>query len=236
MTKHKSLAPVGALPAAVVSWLAGLPCSHARHDRAQRFVDYWMRDSAGVGELERAWSKIERAALSEDALISLFLSIPDAPRAEPYPGILGRRDVDAGEERRRNNASRKHISELRASLSYEALQRYAADAAASGPGAVQAYRDLTGQVRELLTGLSALDRMLELIDPTAKVETKHYASPELAQKNYRRAVASLNRFLDKPQHAALSFIAAVNCPDYPVPRNTLSKIWRRSEDNGGISL
>lgn len=232
MTKRKSLAPPGALPAAVVSWLDEFQRRGARHDRAQRFIDYWMRDSAGVGELERAWSKIERAALSDDALVSLFSSIPDAPRAEPYPGILGRRNVDAGEERRRNKASRKRIAELRPSLSYEALQRYAADAAASGLEAVQAYRDLAKQVRELQTGLSALDRVLELIDPTAKVETAHYASPDLAQKVYRREVANLNRFLDTPQHAALSFIAAVNCPDHPVHRNTLSKIWSRSGDNG----
>src|ERR1044072_9293906 len=173
-----------ALPPGVARWLGGIGRANAHAARALRFVVYWHQSPEDAETLGCAWSSIERAAISEEKLIGLFMSLPDVPTVDQYPAIHEPRSVDAGEELRRNRKTRKHIDAVIASLSGNALRRYAGDAKATGEQAVAAYQAVAEAKRELQSGLRAYDQMLERIEPAAKLPTAHYASTNLATKNY----------------------------------------------------
>lgn len=220
------------IPVAVGEWIVSR--QRARSDdphvqRGARLVDHYRQGDAEAKELSDAWSRLARAARSDDDLVAFFAAFPDGPEAEPFARVFGRRHVDAGEERRRYKVNEKRARALLPALQYENLQRLAADAQATGARAVAAYRSFALLRRDLVRGLSAYAELLDCLDPTAKLLTQQYASTNISLTNYRHQLARLNRYLSTPAHAAIAAMAQINCPDHQVLSNTLGQIWRRGD-------
>ena len=220
------------IPTAISGWLVSRlgSCQDDPHvQRGRRLVEYARRGDAEERELSAAWSKLARAAHSNDDLVALFAAFPDGPDAEPYARVVGKRNVDAGEERRRYRDKAKHARALRRLLEPASLKRIAADAQATGSAAVELYQDIAGRRLELMPAIFDLAALLDSLDPSAKVPTKHHTSAAIGVTNYRNQLAQLNRFLTSNQHAAIVTIARANYPAYRIKRSALSKICGRGD-------
>lgn len=221
------------LPGVVAEWLAAQPrTGKARRyfDRAERFERAWRVSPEAANRLQKAWLTLEREALNEDALLTLFIVMPDAPDDEPFPLVFGRRNVDAKEEKDRYTEMRGHAVALAEFLGSRAWNHLASDCGATGSEALWYYIKFRNSSVGIVPALRALASALEHVDPTAKLLNKQATASNRAEQNYLRQIAGLNRYLSRPKHAALSYIAAVNCPDHPVDSNRIQKIWNACED------
>ncbi|MGA3845978.1 hypothetical protein ACI2UC_20365 [Ralstonia nicotianae] len=221
------------LPSVIAKWLAALPQtgkSRRYFDRAKRFERAW-RDSPDAAEkLLRAWRTLERAAVNEDALLTLFIVMPDAPDDEPFPLIFGRRNIDAKEEKDRYMEMRGHAVALAEFLGSRNWRHLASDCGATGGEALGHYSKFRNLSAGIVPALRTLAKALEHADPSAKLINKQATAGNRAEQNYLRQLAELNSYLCSPKHAALSYIAAVNCPDHPIDSNRIQKIWKEREE------
>lgn len=220
------------LPGPIERWVMKLPeggAARMYRARYQRFIEYWSRDDASAKEVEKNWRIIQSAAKSDDDLVSLFLLMPDRPEAQPFTAIYGRRAVDPGEERRRYD---KDLDSVRAvikiiSPSSKRFDELMRDGGATDEAVSEASKLRSHNLAEVMSALRSLERLLEKVDPAAKIPTPHWANEESAsKKNYVILCASLNRYLAKPKHAALAFLANVNCPDVSINDQQVRDAWR----------
>lgn len=196
--------------------------------RYRRFTEYWSRDYASAHDLERNWGIIQSAAKSDDDLVTLFMCLPDRPEAQPFTALYGRRTVDPGEERRRYDADLDSVRAVIKIISpsgkrFDELMR---DASATDEAVSEAAKLRAHNLPEVMSALRSLERILEKVDPKAKSLTPHWASESAPRKNYVILCASLNRYLATPKHAALAFLANVNCPDVSINAQEIRDAWR----------
>lgn len=198
-------------------------------ERYQRFVQYWKRDYASMEEVEKNWRIIQSVAKSDSDLVSLFMLMPDRPEAQPFTAIYGRRTVDPGEENRRYvkdlDSVRAAINIIRPGKRFDELMR---DASATDEALSEAAKLRAHNLTKVMSALRSLERLLEKVDSSAKSLTHHWASESAAMKNYAILCAGLNRYLAKPKHAALAFLANVNCPDVSINAQQIRDAWRHS--------
>jgi hypothetical protein len=94
--------------------------------------------------------------------------------------------------------------------------------------AANAYSELSECLPALSKGLIALDRVLGLVDPKAKLVTAQHAAEKRPEYIYRRNVALLNKYLKHNCHADLCTIAAVNFPTLPLKRHSVAQSLNRA--------
>lgn len=219
------------LPGPIERWVMKLPDGGAARmyrARYQRFIEYWSRDDASAKEVEKNWRIIQSAAKSDDDLVSLFMCMPDRPEAQPFTALYGRRAVDPGEEKRRYDADLDSVRAVIKIISpsgkrFDELMR---DAGATDEALSEAAKLRSHKLTEVMSALRSLERLLEKVDPVAKSLTPHWASESAPRKNYVILCASLNRYLATPKHAALAFLANVNCPDVSINDQQIRDAWR----------
>ncbi|MEW6611476.1 MAG: hypothetical protein ACOY5C_07990 [Pseudomonadota bacterium] len=228
----QSLALQAGIPEVIVEWAIG--AGERDQARLQRFVDSWRQDWRNADKLQRAWSSIERHANSDDALLTLFMVMPDGPKEQPFSLVFYRRRVDPGVERQRYADWLGHCREVKKIISRkrqsEVLTHLLSDCIATDGEAAEAASFFRQNLQAFESTLLSLEKMLELVDPTAKIPTKHWNSPHAAIRNYVILVAGLNRYLRVPQPAALAFLANANCPSVSISKDQLAKAWARGVD------
>lgn len=221
------------MPEALANYIAAFPQTDALFHRARRFRKYWECSDEKAAAVWKAWANIEKAAKSEDDLLNLFLVMPDQPALYPFEAIYGERHKYPDAEADYYKTCLSSVQTIESLLNPHRPQylQLLQDATAT-PEAREAcfrFRELDSQ---LLQGLGALRHLLEVIDPAAKIPTKHWKSPNAALHNYILLVASLNRYLrpDTPKHSALAVLANVNCPSEPITADQIRKAWIRGAD------
>lgn len=90
------------------------------------------------------------------------------------------------------------------------LRNLAINARATSDTAVATYNEFEEVRKEFVDGLRKFRKLLEIVDPTAKIPTAQWKSKYAAKHNYTAFLASLNHFLIEPKHSALATIANVN--------------------------
>ncbi len=76
------------LPRPVAEFAIQFQVSHRYRQRVQRFVDYYYGNSERDGvSLQKAWRTIEESARSVDALLTLFMVLPEIPDSKPFQAI-----------------------------------------------------------------------------------------------------------------------------------------------------
>lgn len=206
--------------------------------RARRFRAFWAEHPGEDDALARHWKALKQAALSEDALINLFLLMPDAAMRNPFSALTGirrngSRETSVEEERASYAANAKHVEALRQFLftdGCQGLRHLLSDAAVTGGEAMDRaskFQEVNGHLREALIHL---EKLLRLADPAAKYPYGQPDSPDAASQAYVAIVASLNRYLSNPKHAALAYLAQVNNPGARLTSSAIGKAWSRSAD------
>lgn len=234
LVKQADLLAIG-MPEYLAKWILAQqanPGGHADVERAARFVEHWRRDTDDTRILEEAWACVSKAAVGDHALVALFGRLPDRPTPDPKAWLIGTTAIDAGERRQRNRKAQRHIGALAKFIEMASLDSLADDALETSQQAHAAYKNFIAAHGGLVAGLNALDRVLGLTNPKARLLGSQFASRGLEMQNYRRLIADLNRFLRTPQHSALSAIANINCPAHPVRANSIARVWNRiAKDN-----
>lgn len=229
---HKKVATTCTIiPRPIERWVMKLPKGGAANmycARYQRFIEYWGRDDASAKGVEKNWLAIQSAAKSDDDLVSLFMCMPDRPEAQPFTVLYGRRTVDQGEERRRYDEDLDSVRAVikRLSPSGKGFAELIRDASATAEALSEASKLRSHKLAEVMSALRSLECLLEKVDPAAKIPTPHWASESAPKKNYVILCASLNRYLAEPKHAALAFLANVNCPGVSINGQQIRDAWR----------
>lgn len=216
------------IPAPIAAWCGNLTTSGKSKfyfERIERFANY-STDPEQVGS---DWKAVAGAAESDDSLVSLFMLLPDGPIDQPFSAIYGRRIVDPGEERRRYAGLLECAKTINGLRKNNKLSELVSDATGTADAAERLYnfREVEGA---FFDGLRKLIDVLEVIDPTAKIPTSHWASPDAAKKNYVILLAGLNRYLKEPKWKALARLANINCPACQITAEALSKAWKNGAD------
>ncbi len=247
--------------------------------RAHRFAAFGAESTRNTRELSNAWRTLtrrieEKAKAEKDAeersschviggpslttivaerLFELFLLFPDAPAAQPYVAIYGRRAVYMQHEI--PDSSGRHVYTLAREISpAEERKTYREHADTDGATLKKIYRGRVmkhlladaqatgGEVHDMAiryrqkcgdfdSSLPLLRGLLLAVKPEAKSPTSHTEAEAGAMTNYRILLGELNRFLSKPKPAAIAFLANINCPMAPVDGDTIRKSWQRRSDN-----
>jgi hypothetical protein len=226
------------IPRQIACWVATIAHHKPKHagvERAERFLDFAKQSFENAEKLRKAWSVIEKAANpNNDALVTLFIVMPDRPEYQPFSAIYGKRSIPPDAEQERYNDDLKCVRQI-IDLLNPHKKRYLnllRDSSAS-PEAQRACFEFSPVERDVLSGLRKLQKVLEVVDPKAKIPTKHWVNEEdAALKNYVLLVASLNRYLVKPKHAALTMLANINClgEDIAISADQVQKAWGRGAD------
>lgn len=216
------------IPEPIASWCDSLPSlgrSSAYRNRIGRFASY----SADTELLARSWKTIADNAKSDDDLVTLFIVMPDGPVSQPFTGIYGYRVIDPGEEKRRYDKLLECAKAINGLRKQNIFRDFVADASATEQCHEQldAFREVDVM---FFDGLRKLMRVLEKIDPAAKVPTAHWASDGADNKNYVILLAGLNRYLKTPKWTALANLANINCPDHTISADALAKAWKNGAD------
>lgn len=230
-------------PAPIADYLATFASNLRRPEhrtmlRARRFRAFWVKHPDEDDALARHWKALKQAALSEDALINLFLVMPDAAMRNPFPAATGirsngPREMSVREERESYAVNAKHAEALRRFLFSDSCRRLRyllSDAVATGGEALDHATKFQATNGQLRAALVHLERLLSLADPAAKYPYGQPDGPDAASQAYVAVVASLNRYLSKPKHAALAYVAQVNNPGASLTSAALGKAWSRSAD------
>lgn len=217
--------------------------SGAFAERRQRFANYAGASFEQEQELASAWHAVEKAAASDNALLTLFYIFPDAPDVQPFRAVYGRRRLNASDEKAAYVELRAHVAALVEFLTApdeartiprgRILQLLADCEGGPAAAAAQTFWKHLPPVPATLAWLRPLIDALEQVDPSAKYLTTQTASPDAARKSYTIELARLNRYLVTPQHAALATLATlarINYPPCPVNPEALRKAWNRSAD------
>jgi len=198
--------------------------------RLRRFFDYYI-NNPDDDTMQRDWRTIERHSLSSGQLKTMFMLFPDKPDIQPFSILYGRRNAEPVQEKERYDEYLQHVIAIEELLSphgrlYERMLR---DASAGPIEAIKASYELAEISCHLDDGLRKLRTLLKAIDPSAKYLTSHWGESG-ALTTYIALVADLNRYLNKPKHAALARLANINCPDYPIATEAVRKAWKRNTD------
>lgn len=221
------------VPKPIAQWIAAFPTDGGAiyRNRLQRFVAHW-RSHPDEETTKKAWAKIERAAPTADALIMLFLTLPDEPTKQPFPALFGRRAVDPDIEQERYKDRLNQVRGVLELISphrpeFLALMR---DATATSEGAKAAF-EYRAIDQNIGTALQRLVRLLENVDPFAKYPTKHWKATDSAIKIYTWCVADLTRHMLKPiPWTALATLANINCSKCTLTGDALRKVSGRAAD------
>lgn len=215
--------------------MAQLKPKHPGVERAERFVNFANQSFENAEKLRRAWASVKSCASTEnDALVTLFIVMPDRPKYQPFPAIYGKRNISPDAEKDKYNSDLLCVRQVLDLLNPHRKRylNFSTDSRATPEAEVALYA-FSELERETLIGLSRLEKVLEVIDPKAKIPTKHWVDEDdAARKNYVLLVASLNRYLVKPKHAALATLANINCLDreVTVTADQIRKAWERGAD------
>jgi hypothetical protein len=219
------------LPQQIMTWLETMsttPKGKQYIDRAARLAAYSALSDENDEKLRKAWKALEKAANAEpsDALLCVFMLLPDKPERAPFELLYGRRSIDPGEEKARYDEVRAHVVAVEEFLNPHrpAFENMLRDSTAT-PAAHAACIEFRNAEDGLFIGLKALRKLLTSIEPRDKIPTKHWKAEDADVKNYLIQVAALNRYLSKPQHAALAVLANANYPSLSVTTNQLRKAW-----------
>ncbi|WP_152554252.1 hypothetical protein [Burkholderia sp. A1] len=227
------------LPAVVASYLAErcrntTPRALRVIERGRRFRSFWERHPEEDDQLRRQWRILEKFAISEDHLLTLFLTTPDTAQRNPFPLLTGIRkhgtkDISFKEERKQYKKLAKKTCEIRTFLFSSGADNFRnllSDASATGGDAAkeaQAFQASNGHLR---MALFHLEKMLLLADPAAKYPYGQPDSPDAATQAYVAVLASLNSHLTSPQHSAIAYLAQVNNPLTAVTNAALGAAFR----------
>lgn len=202
--------------------------------RIERFATY----KNDPEQMTKDWQAIASSSKRKDEelsqssgtnLITLFSVFPDGPVAQTFSGVFRHRDIDVGEERCRYSELLNHAKALKTLRKHDNLCRFIADAAAT-LSAAEALVEFRSVEVAFFDGLRKLIRVLEVIDPTAKIPTEHWAGREAPKKNYVILLSALNRYLDHPKWQALARLANINCQEVQITGDALSKAWKAGAD------
>jgi hypothetical protein len=226
-----------ALPAVVAEWLATMKGARGRlyMERAARFIAFADQTSEQHDQLLKAWRAVAGAPRSPDddaPELAIFISLPDRVTLNPHSALYGGRRVDRATialERKRYAGLRTQVAGVRAALRPDSLRTLLEDASPSKQARAAAGAFRQRDLNALADGLRALEHLLEVVNPAEKVPTAHWASSDAADKVFAGQVASLNRHLTKPRHAALVALARVNCPDARLNAAQVAKAWSRMD-------
>lgn len=226
----------------VRAWVGGLNQSQNGKQsppelRFNRLMDYREQSYKSETDLDRAFSNLSKNAINEDALISIFISLPDAPDAQPFTGLShGRRVLDPSSEHEKYLEMADHVDALlnflKPTESRDPLRQLLSDLDPNGPHgpcAVAANRLWQlGAGAHLKLGLSWLSNALKGANPHKWYLTGQPRAIDAAKQTYLKLIADLNRHLHKPLHAALATMANANFPDGKVTRDQIRKAWNRN--------
>ncbi len=235
------------IPVLILQWAKGNHMSDVYRNRLKRFTQYYEKHSAEAEKILRAWRAIEKNSRSEQELITLFMVMPDKPDSQPYSALYGRRKVGPDAERNRYVKCLRHVRAIEQFCSphgkahQQFYRQFLVDActdqrkvidARTGEKkmAIDVAREFLEVEPHFLIGLRKLESLLEVLDPGAKYETRHPDSPNAALHTYIYLMASLNRYLERPQHAALALLAGINCPESRITADAIRKSWQRQTD------
>jgi len=207
-------------------------------ERARRFRSFWEQNPDEDDQLKRQWLALERAARSPDHLLTLFLVMPDKAERNPFPLLTGirkhgTRDLSVAEERQRYGELATQARDIRTFLfsgAHKNFRNLLSDAAATGGEAHEEAIKFRASSSDLRLALFHLEKLLQLVDPSAKYPYGQPDSADAAIQAYVAVMAALNSHLSKPRHAALAYIAQINNPLTPVTSDALRKAWDRSAD------
>ncbi|MDP3743474.1 MAG: hypothetical protein Q8Q76_03945 [Methylotenera sp.] len=185
-------------------------------------------------KLNKAFKAIGKYAQSDDAVLSLFLLLPDNAALEVMPAIYGKRNKLPDAEQDCYMAIKKTAKKLRdlimkpnKGMLYEgAIFHMIADLGNDDPLQCQ---DSTRELYSLPRLLLHLEVVAEKADPAKKYLTSKLKAKDAAKQSYIVQLAMLNdlRYLTKPQHAAISTIAMANNPAIEVSRQLIADAYRK---------
>lgn len=204
--------------------------------RLERFVDFWRKNPDAADEFRRHWRALEKGSIG-GRIFDLFIDMPDGPGLPPFLDLRPKSTLDVGERRARYQAGIEQIDALSVFVDFKGDLMYplSFDAGATGGEAKQAYRQFDDARKSLADGLRKLRATLQLVDPAASSPTKHWKAVDAEKKNYVYFVARLNHILVRPQHAALAFLANVNCPAVQIDKDLVRKAWERGTEKSLLS-
>jgi hypothetical protein len=229
------------LPEEISRFIAGFPNkSDGFVERARRFYNYWLENPDTEEAIHSTWDVLRKNARlatpgmeDPESILSLFLSMPDRPNAEPFTAIYGTRNVDPDEERQRYDKQIEHVRHVKKFFyGSKELRNLLGDASATKNGLKAAvdFRSNSDQFVAIRDALTKLEVLLKEADPFAKYPTKQWASKDRGARIYTSLVADLNRYLAKPQWKALASLANINCPECPVTSDALRQSYNRKTD------
>lgn len=223
----------------VAEFAKGVRASQRRiMQRARRFREFWENRPEEDTNIKRHWSALTRAAVSPEKLQSLFLVMPDKAMRNQFPAVYTTRKVRSADApvaviRKEYAELAKHAQALRTFLvdnDFNGLRALLSDAQATGGDALKRASQLQASKGDLPGTLRCLEELFKLVDPAAKFPYGKPDAQDAPQQAYISAIAELNRYLSKPQHAALAYVAQINYPSNPVSSDAIRKVWERNAD------
>lgn len=198
-------------------------------------------------KIDKAWGLIVKSAINNDAVLGVFLALPDAATEMPYTGLNGgERATDVEHQSKRYGDMAEHAKAL---LDFLATNK-------SGDPLQRLFSDLDQEVGRLdrVPKIRDATKMMEHTDQaiqfwqTCAQETgvrvalnflyhafsganphKWYAkqpkAKDAAKQVYTVQVAQLNRYLSKPQHSALATIANANVSKLKISSDSIRQAW-----------
>jgi hypothetical protein len=203
-----------------------------------------------IPEIDKAWRKIVKFAKSEDAILSVFLGLPDKATSQPFTGLSnGKRATSPAAQREKYLEMAAHAKAL---IAYLASNK-------SGDPFKQLLADLDNELGwEARTPKSLDTDMAQIMQEHVKDAdaiwqanhglnvrltlkflfhafsganshkyylTKQPESKEAAAQTYVHLLAELNCYLSKPQHAAIATIAIANVPELEISSDAIRQAW-----------
>lgn len=223
------------IPSVIADYIANWPDSpagnaHPLIARARRFRTYWEQNPDTEKILFRNWRALGKNAVSDEKLLTLFLTLPDGLTSQPYENLFGKRKLKPKAEANLYKSMQDMVSEVIKFVSPHGphLMNFYRDAQATGGQALTALSEFRLVDSRLVAALMRLNETLALIDPAAKYKVGQPDADDADKQIYIFGLASKNRHLTKPQHAALAYLGAVNFPDFPVSAAAVRMAWARN--------
>jgi hypothetical protein len=208
------------------------------------------RKTTTLPKIDKAWRKISKSAKTEDAILSIFLGLPDTATSQPFAALAqGERVLSPVDQREKYHEMAKHAKALvdffASSKSGDPLRQLLSDLD-TGADWESRLPQLTSKADGLKTheytqaainlwdvnnGLKVKPTLNFLLaaftgaNPQKHYLTKQPKAKNAAKQSYIVLVAELNSYLKTPQHAALAEIANSNVAGLVIEGDAIRQAW-----------
>lgn len=220
--------------------------------RFDRLMKYRADDFEQQKKIDKAWRALSKHSRDEDALLSVFLGLPDTVEVQPFTMLsFGKRlSDDPQSARQRYLEMAKHADELLKFLGRTAfadpMSQLLADQddedgwltrLPKEKGAEKMHDHVieARRMRQLGAGhqvkrdLLWLSHALKGANPHKWYLTKKPRARDAGEQTCAALVADLTRYLCKPQHQALAVLGNANLPGAKLTDEKIRSAWRPPE-------